>query len=71
MLSEALSEFLIELEDQPRGLRELGFQDHDVEELVEGTLPQQRVLMLAPTLSKEIDEEREQLTKLFEEAMEY
>jgi len=42
-----------------------------VDGLVEGTLPQRRVLMLAPNLSEEINEEREQLRTLFEDAMEY
>ena len=71
ILSEALSEFLFKLEDQPRGLKALGFGSEHVDDLVEGTLPQQRVLMLAPTLSSEINEEREQLRGLFEDAMEY
>jgi len=40
--------------------------------LVEGTMPQARVLMLAPNLDTGGGEvEREQLTGLFEEAMEY
>ncbi|MCJ1478353.1 hypothetical protein MMC13_007032 [Lambiella insularis] len=71
VLSEALAEFLVGLGDQPRGLRHLGFQPEHVDELVEGTLPQRRVLMLAPNLSEEVGEEREQLRGLFEEAMEY
>lgn len=71
ILSEALSEFLVQLGDQPRGLRALGFGSEHVDDLVEGTLPQKRVLMLAPNLSLEVNEEREQLRGLFEEAMEY
>jgi len=71
VLSEALAKFLVGLGDQPRGLRALGFEGGDVEGLVEGTLPQRRVLMLAPALSEEEGEEREQLRGLFEEAMEY
>ena len=69
VLAEALSKFLVDLGDQPRGLKALGFRDSDVDELVEGTLPQKRVLMLAPGLSEEVGEEREQLRELFEEAM--
>ncbi|KAL8896926.1 MAG: hypothetical protein Q9192_002836, partial [Flavoplaca navasiana] len=65
------SEFLVKLGDQPRGLRALGFERSDVEALVEGTVPQKRVLMLAPGLSEELGEEREQLRGLFEGAMEY
>ena len=71
VLSEALADFLFKLGDQPKGLKALGFGRQHVDELVEGTLPQKRVLMLAPTLSEEIGEEREQLRGLFEEAMEY
>jgi hydroxyacid-oxoacid transhydrogenase len=71
ILSEALAEFLVQLGDQPRGLRALGFKAEHIDELVEGTIPQKRVLMLAPSLSDEINEEREQLRGLFEEAMEY
>jgi len=71
ILSEAISEFLVGLGDQPRGLRALGFGSEHIDALVEGTLPQRRVLMLAPNLSLEENEEREQLRGLFEEAMEY
>jgi hydroxyacid-oxoacid transhydrogenase len=71
ILSEALAEFLVKLGDQPRGLKALGFGSGHVDDLVEGTLPQKRVLMLAPNLSLEVNEEREQLRGLFEEAMEY
>lgn len=71
ILSEALSEFLVELGDQPRGLKALGFGSEHIDDLVEGTLPQRRVLMLAPSLSLEANEEREQLRGLFEDAMEY
>ncbi|KAI9844155.1 MAG: hypothetical protein M1837_005755 [Sclerophora amabilis] len=71
VLGEALAEFLVKLGDQPRGLKALGFGPQDMDALVEGTLPQKRVLMLAPTLSEEINEERHQLRGLFEDAMEY
>ena len=71
VLAEALAKFLLELGDQPRGLKGLGFGSKDVDGLVEGTLPQKRVLMLAPTLSEEVGEEREQLRGLFEDAMVY
>lgn len=72
VLSEALSEFLVKLGDQPRGIKELGFEKKHIADLVEGTIPQARVLMLAPTLeTQNLEVEREQLTELFEEAMEY
>ncbi|KAH0556719.1 hypothetical protein GP486_005495 [Trichoglossum hirsutum] len=73
VLSEALSEFLVKLGDQPRGLKALGFSEGDVDGLVEGTIPQRRVLMLAPNLASEEEAEkgREQLRGLFLDAMEY
>jgi len=72
VLSEALAKFLIGLGDQPRGLKQLGFGREHIDMLVEGTIPQKRVLMLAPNLEQQnLDMEREQLTNLFEEAMEY
>ncbi|KAF2472558.1 Fe-containing alcohol dehydrogenase [Lindgomyces ingoldianus] len=72
VLGEALAEFLIKLGDQPRGLKHLGFRREHIDALVEGTIPQARVLMLAPNLEiQNVDAEREQLRGLFEEAMEY
>ncbi|CAD0042216.1 unnamed protein product [Aureobasidium pullulans] len=72
VLSEALAKFLVDLGDQPRGLKDLGFGSSDVDQLVEGTMPQARVLMLAPSLDMQnVDEERAQLRRLFEDAMEY
>jgi hydroxyacid-oxoacid transhydrogenase len=72
VLSEALAEFLIKLGDQPRGLKHLGFGSEHIESLVEGTMPQKRVLMLAPEFEKSDPEvERDQLRMLFENAMEY
>lgn len=72
VLSEALSDFLVKLGDQPRGLGALGFKKEHISDLVEGTIPQARVLMLAPNMDLEnVDTEREQLTSLFEEAMSY
>jgi len=69
VLAEALAKFLADLGDQPAGLKELGFGKEHIDELVEGTIPQARVLMLAPGLAKELEQEREQLRQLFEESM--
>jgi hydroxyacid-oxoacid transhydrogenase len=71
VLAEALSKFLADLGDQPRGLKDLGFKKEDLDDLVEGTIPQARVLMLAPGLSDELAQEREQLKNLFEDAMQH
>lgn len=72
VLSEAIAEFLVKLGDQPRGLKDLGFKNSHIDGLVEGTIPQARVLMLAPNLeTQNQDEERGQLRSLFEEAMQY
>lgn len=72
VLSEALAKFLADLGDQPRGLKDLGFRREHVDALVEGTIPQARVLMLAPNLEmSNLEAEREQLRQLFEDALEY
>lgn len=74
VLSEALKDFLVnKLGGQPRGLKDLGFSGRHVDGLVEGTVPQRRVLMLAPGLKEEgqSEEGKEELRELFEGAMEY
>ncbi|KAI8128586.1 putative hydroxyacid-oxoacid transhydrogenase, mitochondrial [Lucilia cuprina] len=47
------------------GLKGLGFNTSDIPALVEGTLPQERIIKLAPR-----EQSREQLAKLFENSME-
>lgn len=69
VLADALRRFLSDLGDQPAGLRALGFGPEHVDDLVEGTIPQARVLMLAPNLARELQAERDQLRGLFEESM--
>lgn len=69
VLADAITEFLAELGDQPKGLKDLGFGDEHLDALVEGTIPQQRVLMLAPGLDTELQREKEQLRGLFEAAL--
>lgn len=69
ILADALRKFLADLGDQPAGLKQLGFGSEHIDDLVEGTIPQARVLMLAPNLARELQTEREQLRRLFEESM--
>lgn len=69
VLAEAITKFLAELGDQPAGIKDLGFTNSDIDALVEGTLPQHRVIKLAPGLETELEAEKEQLRNLFESAM--
>lgn len=69
VLADALRQFLADLGDQPAGLKHLGFGSEHIEDLVEGTIPQARVLMLAPNLARELQAEKDQLRRLFEESM--
>ena len=71
VLGAAIAEFLLKLGDQPRGLKDLGFKASDVDGLVEGTIPQKRVLMLAPNLSEELEAEKGELRRLLEESMDF
>ena len=63
VFSESIRDFLDEL-GVPSGLGELGFTNDDIPSLVKGTLPQKRVLDVAPV---EVTEEL--LTAVFEGAM--
>ncbi|ORY61378.1 putative Fe-containing alcohol dehydrogenase [Pseudomassariella vexata] len=71
VLADAIAAFLTDLGDQPKGLKDLGFTSEHIDALVEGTIPQARVLMLAPGLQTELEKEREQLRALFEDSMAY
>ena len=46
ILAEAITKFLLTLGDQPRGIKEVGYNREDIDRLVQGTLPQKRVLDL-------------------------
>jgi alcohol dehydrogenase class IV len=52
--------------DMPNGLSGVGYSLADVDDLVEGSLPQRRLLDNAP-----IDIDREMLTTLYEGALSY
>jgi hydroxyacid-oxoacid transhydrogenase len=56
----------------PRGLEGVGYSKEDIPMLVEGTLPQRRVLDLAPGVGNFADEEgREHLTGILEASLKY
>ena len=63
ILSDELVKFMQRLKI-PRGLRAVGYENKDIPGLVQGTLPQARVIKLAPRPVTEAD-----LTHLFEESM--
>jgi hydroxyacid-oxoacid transhydrogenase len=50
--------------NMPNGLREVGYSEHDVDKLVEGTLPQHRVTKLCP-----LEFSKEDLKNMFLESM--
>jgi hydroxyacid-oxoacid transhydrogenase len=64
ILSERITWFMQRLKT-PNGLREIGYASSDIPALVEGTLPQHRVTKLSPRPAGP-----EELSRLFEEAME-
>lgn len=64
LISNKLIEFIKKL-GMPNGLRGLGYNESDIDNLVEGTLPQHRVTKLSP-----IDAGKKELKMLFEESFE-
>lgn len=72
ILGDAIAKFLVNLGDQPRGLRDLGFTKDDIPDLVDGTMPQARVLMLAPNFQeKDDDQKRQDLAGIIERSLKY
>ncbi|PPQ98511.1 hypothetical protein CVT24_004002 [Panaeolus cyanescens] len=70
-LYEAIARFLDNL-GVPRGLKAVGYKKSDVEMLVQGTLPQRRVLDLAPGIGDVVGSDgREHLHKIMENSFEY
>ena len=70
-LYEAIARFLDNL-GVPRGLKAVGYTSADIPRLVEGTIPQRRVLDLAPGIGNVTGEDgREHLTTIIEGALEY
>lgn len=50
ILENAIKEFMGKLDTQPKGIEDLGYNSNDIPELVTATLPQARVLALAPEM---------------------
>jgi len=70
-LYEAIAGFLDGL-GVPRGLKAVGYTKDDIPGLVEGTIPQRRVLDLAPNIGNVVGEDgREHLTRIMEASLEY
>lgn len=70
-LYDEIARFLDSI-DVPRGLTAVGYTKADIPRLVEGTLPQRRVLDLAPGIGDVAGEDgREHLTRIIEESMSY
>jgi len=70
-LFEAIASFLDDL-GVPRGLEAVGYSKEDIPMLVEGTLPQRRVLDLAPGIGDLVGEDgREDLTRILEASLKY
>ncbi|ORX36776.1 alcohol dehydrogenase [Kockovaella imperatae] len=70
VLGEEVRRFL-DLVEVPRGLQGVGYLNEDISSLVQGALPQRRVLDLAPLLSSETAEQVEQLTGIIENSMKW
>jgi hydroxyacid-oxoacid transhydrogenase len=70
-LFEAIAGFLDGL-GVPRGLKAVGYTHSDIDALVTGTLPQRRVLDLAPGIGDVAGADgREHLARIIERSMEY
>ncbi|CCG81770.1 putative Fe-containing alcohol dehydrogenase [Taphrina deformans PYCC 5710] len=64
ILENAIKNFIRRLDTQPQGIEQLGYGTSDIPELVEATLPQARVLALAPEAVA-----REDLEYLFDKSL--
>lgn len=70
-LYEAIARFLDGL-GVPRGLKAVGYTRSDIAALVDGTIPQRRVLDLAPGIGDIAGNDgREHLERIIERSMEY
>ncbi|KIY49198.1 iron-containing alcohol dehydrogenase 1 [Fistulina hepatica ATCC 64428] len=70
-LHEAIARFLDNL-NVPRGLKAIGYSSSDLDKLVEGTIPQRRVLDLAPGIGDVVGEDgRLLLRNILEKSLTY
>lgn len=70
-LYEAIARFLDGL-GVPRGLKAIGYTSSDIDMLVEGTLPQRRVLDLAPGIGDFVGQDgRQHIARMLERSLEY
>ncbi|KAK9900846.1 Dehydroquinate synthase-like protein [Cystobasidium minutum MCA 4210] len=69
VLYDRIARFLVDL-DMPRGIGALGYTKKDIPKLVESTLPQARVLVLAPGYENN-EEGRHQLSGILENSMSF
>ncbi|TIA86644.1 hypothetical protein E3P99_03638 [Wallemia hederae] len=70
LLYDQIVRFLSQV-DMPMGLSQVGYSSADIPALVEGTLPQRRVLSLAPNFDPNVEEAREHLSGILEQSMRY
>ncbi|PWN48123.1 putative alcohol dehydrogenase [Violaceomyces palustris] len=71
LVYDRIAEFLSNL-GVPRGLSKLGYKDEHIPSLVKGTIPQRRVLDLAPGIGDVMGSDgHEHLTRILEKSMSY
>ncbi|KAI5480994.1 hydroxyacid-oxoacid transhydrogenase [Pseudohyphozyma bogoriensis] len=68
LLHDRIARFLVGI-DVPRGLNAIGYKSSDINDLVKGTLPQRRVLDLAPGFTG--NDGQEELSRIIEHAMSF
>jgi len=71
-LFDAIADFLFKELEIPQGLQAIGYSKEDIPRLVKGTIPQRRVLDLAPGIGDVAGADGEEhLTQIIEESMKY
>ena len=71
-LYDAIADFLFKELEIPRGLEAIGYSKDDIPRLVKGTIPQRRVLDLAPGIGDVVGADGEEnLTRIIEQSMKF